>query len=384
MALAGAYPVIPDRVTGGIEAVTTALAGELAARPGIDLHVVSVRRDGGPDEIQRLGDRTVHLLRAAAPLPFVLRVTELDPMRVTGTLRRIQPDIVHAHGLDAPMLGALRSGFPTVAVIHGIAALEVRILLRTVWDRVRLVQMERLERACLPRIRYLAACSPFVTEVYREVLRPDTIIDAIENPVLDRYFDVPPMTPTKTALFVGAVSRLKGVDVLVEAFAQVVRDVPEARLRISGRVFDEAFAVQLRRTIAARGLDEHITLLGYLSEAEIFAEYARAHVLVLPSLRETLPVVVGQAMAAGRAVVATRVGGVPGLVDEGRTGYLADAGDVPQLTAALSRVLGDDTHAASLGANARHEAEARFRLRGVVDRTVAFYRRVLTGAAPAR
>ncbi len=377
MVLAGAFPASPDRMVGGIEAVMTALAGELARRPDVELHVLAVRRDGGPDEVQQRPGMTVHLLRAAARLPFVLRVTELDPARITAALRRIQPDIVHAHAIDAPMLGALRSGIPTVGVIHGIAALEVRILLRTLWDRVRLLQMERLERACLPRLRYLAACSPFVLEEYRALLPRDLVVESLENPVLDPYFDVPDMAETRTALFVGAVTPLKGVDVAVEAFAEVARALPEAQLRIGGTLFDAPFAETLRAAIGSRGLADRVHLLGYLSDEQMLAEYARCQVLVLPSLRETLPVAVQQAMAAGRAVIATRVGGIPGLVDEGRTGYLVDPSAVAPLARALTRVLGDASHAAALGSAARSEAEARFRLRGVVDRTLAFYRRVL-------
>ena len=102
---------------------------------------------------------------------------------------------------------------------------------------------------------------------------------------------------------------------------------------------------------------------------------------MLPSLRDTLPVAVQQAMAAGRAVISTQVGGIPGLVDEGRTGYLVDPSAVAPLAEAMLRVLRDDAHAAALGAAARREAEARFRLRGVVDRTIAFYVRVLAKTA---
>lgn len=368
-------------MVGGIEAVMTALAGELARRDEVDLHVLAVRRDGGPDATLQRDGATVHLLRAAAPLPFVLRVTELDPARIAAMLRRLRPDIVHAHAIDAPLLGALRTGIPTVGVVHGIAALEVRLALRTAWDRVRLLQMERLERACLSRLRYLAACSPFVLEEYRALLRPDLVSEPIENPVLDPYFTVPDMTPTKSVLFMGGVTPLKGVDVLVDAFAQIAARHPAARLRIGGTLFDAPFAEKLRVTLAAQGLSDRVALLGYLSDEQVLAEYARCQVLALPSLRETLPVVVQQAMAAGRAVVSTRVGGIPGLVAEGRTGYLAPPGDAAALAAALDRILGDDAHAAALGAAARQEAEARFRLRGVVDRTLAFYRRVLAETA---
>src|SRR5262245_26629211 len=78
VALAGAFPETDRSLRGGVEAVTFALAAEMGRRDEVELHVVSVRRDGGPDQTLDRGSYTLHLLEPANPLPYSLRVTGAD------------------------------------------------------------------------------------------------------------------------------------------------------------------------------------------------------------------------------------------------------------------------------------------------------------------
>jgi glycosyltransferase involved in cell wall biosynthesis len=96
-------------------------------------------------------------------------------------------------------------------------------------------------------------------------------------------------------------------------------------------------------------------------------------VLVLASQQETSPMVIAEAMASGVPVVATRVGGIPYLVDDGRTGFLVGVGDVDALTARLSELLGDDAKRRAFGEAARARAAERFKPAAVAARVRDVY-----------
>jgi glycosyltransferase involved in cell wall biosynthesis len=102
-------------------------------------------------------------------------------------------------------------------------------------------------------------------------------------------------------------------------------------------------------------------------------EHARCALLALPSKQETAPVVVAEAMAAGRAVVATRICGVPYMVEDGASGLLVEDGDPNALAAGLLRLLQDPALRARMGQRGRQIAEARFRTSVVAGQTRQVY-----------
>ncbi|MGR3761781.1 glycosyltransferase [Roseobacteraceae bacterium NS-SX3] len=131
---------------------------------------------------------------------------------------------------------------------------------------------------------------------------------------------------------IGRFAEQKGQMVLVHAMAQLVRELPEVHLTLVG---DGELRPELEAAIAAEGLRGHITLTGWLPESGVEAQLKAAHALVMPSFAEGLPMVVMEAMAAARPVIATYVAGTPELVLPGKTGWLVPAGDAGALAEAV-------------------------------------------------
>lgn len=131
---------------------------------------------------------------------------------------------------------------------------------------------------------------------------------------------------------IGRFVEQKGQMVLVQAMADLVMDLPDIHLSLIG---DGEMRADLEAAISARGLQRHITLTGWLSEADVRAELSAAHALVLPSFAEGLPMVVMEAMAAARPVITTYVAGTPELVLPGKNGWLVPAGDCAALVDAV-------------------------------------------------
>ena len=182
------------------------------------------------------------------------------------------------------------------------------------------------------------------------------------------------------ALFVGRLTPHKGVDRLIEALPH------GAELRLVGstghdRQLPERDYPSLLRRLAA---DRQVQFLGPLDDALLPLAYRSAAVLVLPSVEltrygrrvrtsELLGLVLLEAMMSGTPVIASRVGGLPEVVEHGETGLLVEPGDVAELRDRLASVLGDPGMAARLGRRARERALERFTWRACAERCLAVY-----------
>jgi glycosyltransferase involved in cell wall biosynthesis len=176
---------------------------------------------------------------------------------------------------------------------------------------------------------------------------------------------------------IGCVARLepiKGVAVLLHAFARLCTRGRRAQLVIVGGGSEEG---ALRGRVARWGLGDRVVLAGALPRSEIPDLLAALDVFVLPSLHEGFGIALIEAMAAGRAVVASRVDGIPELVRHGETGLLVPAGDPEALAGALDLLLARPTFALSLGRAAQAEAQARYEMASYVSQLEALYHQLL-------
>jgi glycosyltransferase involved in cell wall biosynthesis len=142
------------------------------------------------------------------------------------------------------------------------------------------------------------------------------------------------------------------------------------------------YAADVQRQITSQGLTDSATLLGHLSDEELAEAYDAADVVVVPSLAETFPLAALDAMAWGKALVATDCGGVREMVLAERTGLLVSPGRADQLTEALDRLVGDRALRESLGTRAAAFVQERYSWDSVLQR----YERLcyqLVGTSPA-
>jgi len=172
----------------------------------------------------------------------------------------------------------------------------------------------------------------------------------------------------RVVLYVGKHSPGKGTADLAAAASQVARTVPDALFVFVGE-----------GELAATG--PHLRRLGPLPNAEVLALYPLAEVVVVPSvIPDALSRVILEAMAAGRPVIGTRVGGTPELVIDGQTGLLVPRSAPGELARAIETILTDDALRASLAAGARRHVEERFHAGVGVEPLLALYQAAVTGA----
>jgi len=164
-----------------------------------------------------------------------------------------------------------------------------------------------------------------------------------------------PRTPLRTIVTVANLRAEKGHDVLIDAAADVLRQVPDARFECVGA------GPERDRLIAyaqERGVAHAITFVGHCED--VAAKLADGDIFVLPSRSEAFPNAVLEAMGAGLPVIASAVGGIVELIDSGRTGLLVPAGDAPALADHIVHLISNPELAFGLGEAARAEAIARY------------------------
>ncbi len=197
----------------------------------------------------------------------------------------------------------------------------------------------------------------------------DVIACGVEPSHVNAAFsDVP------TAIYSGRLTRQKGIHVLLDAWASVTRTIPSARLLIVGDG-SERVALQQRAP-------ESVVFLGQVAHRDVERIAREAWIQVIPSIGfESFGLVAVEAMMRGQAVIASRSGGLPEIVDPSATGILVDPGDAAALASALCALLGDRARCLTLGSAGQRVARERYTIDAHVDQFVALYHDMLAPAS---
>lgn len=170
-------------------------------------------------------------------------------------------------------------------------------------------------------------------------------------------------------LFLGRAERRKGIFELLGAVAALRTRYPQLRLAIGG----DGDLAEVARKVAELGIGEQVSILGWIDAQQRATELARAAVFCLPSYDEGLPMAMLEAMAAGKAIVVTPVGGIPEAVIDGDNGMLVPPGDVAALAAAFAALFDQPALGAAIGARARATIVERFGTDVVTGQLAALY-----------
>jgi glycosyltransferase involved in cell wall biosynthesis len=264
----------------------------------------------------------------------------LLPLVVARELRRFGPDAVLA---QSPYEGAaaliarrlVRRNAPVVVEVHG----DWRTATRLYGSRSRERLSHFADRAAswaLGRADAVRTISAYTTGLVRELgVEPAATFPAYLD--LDPFLEpVAPLPEHSQALFVGVLEPYKNIDGLVAAWRLAAPQLPGTRLVIVGSGSRRAHVERLVADLPAQ-----TEYRPRLSSREVAAALDDASILVLPSRSEGLGRVVIEALCRGRGVLASRVGGIPDIVEDGVNGVLVPPDDVEALAAALVRVLGD-------------------------------------------
>ncbi len=373
VAIVGDVPADRSRIVGGVQSATAYLIEGLVADPEVEIHAITL--DYLATQDSRREERGVTYHRLAVPPRFgLLTAHAAARSRLGRLLEGIAPDVVHGLGTGVHSYAALRTGLPAVLTVHGVQREDARYLGGL---RNRLhgwLQAVFIERWCIAHARHVIVISPYLLRVLPQLRRAS--LYHIPNPVADSYFGLQPQMEPGRILCVGVLTRRKRVLDALAAVARVRAAVPGVQLRLAGAATDPAYQRELERFVTVHSLEPCVTFLGALAADPLADELRRAAVLLLTSSQETAPVAIAEAMAAAKAVVATRVGGIADMVVEGSTALLTRPGAVADTAAALERLLTNPAECEAMGRRGREYARQHFSSAKTAAATLAVYRTV--------
>jgi glycosyltransferase involved in cell wall biosynthesis len=258
-------------------------------------------------------------------------------------------DLVHANWLAGAVVAAF-SGKPFVVTLHGSPTAG------RFHDLGLAASAPRLVRWTLGRARVVICCSERLATAMRGcgLKNVRAIPYGVHVPEEVGTEDDPP-----AVLYVGRLSPEKNIDVIAEA------------------------TEGLPRIVAGDGPDRDLLpdTIGFVGPEEVSRLYGRAAVVVVASSAEGLPNVVLEAMAHGKTVVATPVGGIPTVIEDGKTGMLVPVRDAAALRAAIEKAIGDPELRQKLGQAARKRVDGYCSWNRVTDATLAVYAAAVPEAA---
>jgi glycosyltransferase involved in cell wall biosynthesis len=375
----GAYPMDPGVIYGGVESATSSLVPALAERDDIDsVTVLRFYHGEASTEYRRESSKVeVYYIRAQYQWRMLTR-SVLDLRKARKLIAELKPDVVHGQeiGIDGDI--ATRCSSNCVVTVHGITYVECHLHHEpNIRNRLRARLIYNVARRVLRRAKVVISISKYDAEEVAGLLRGTHV--SIPNPTAAEFFALASSTPTAPRLlFAGMLTPRKNPLGLVNAFAHVRRDVPEARLALIGPQPDPAYAKLVRDRVATLGLTDSVDIVDLVDTERLRHEIATARAVVLFSRQETAPTIIAQAMAAGKPVVASRVGGVQEMVDDGETGFLLESEDEATLADRLVKLLVDQELCLRLGRRGHEVALHRFGAAAVAEMTVEAYRKALT------
>jgi len=228
-------------------------------------------------------------------------------------------------------------------------------------------------RLRLKKVLGMADVFIVLTESWRKFFT--SIVDEKKIKVIPNAIQVPPKTDKeygkKKLLFLGRICKEKGIRELLDVIIELSGKYTELHLYMGG-IFEDN---ELKDIVSKHS--EKVTFLGWIDEEEKERYLKMCDIFVLPSYFEGQPVSVLEAMAHGMCVVASCVGGIPEMIEDGKNGFLIEPKDKTALKCQLIKVLNDKNLCKELGEAAYQEAQERFSIGKSMESLVGLYEEVM-------
>jgi len=299
---------------------------------------------------------------------------------VRRKLRELKPDLVHGQGTERDCaISAVLSGFTSVLTIHGNMRLIAQVHRAKPFSFVWLAA--QLERFTIPRSQGVICITNYTRDAVAGLARRTWVVPNAAEASFFKLEPHPASGSEPLILFVGHVDMRKNQNAFIRALDPLAVGTRFKVLFLGLAGSGDAYAEEFFQLVGSRpwcahaGFADRNTLQGHLREASF---------LVLPSLEDNCPMVVLEAMASGVPVLASRVGGIPDLIQEEKTGLFCDPLDAASIRNGVARLLANRELSRRLAAVAKTRALERFYPMVIARRHLEIYREILGDSSTER
>jgi len=282
--------------------------------------------------------------------------------RLFSLIRREKPDIVQTYAFYSNTLGVLVAKLAAArCVVSSVEGIDL-------WMKWPHFLLNRLIFFLVNRV--IVRSSTLFNVAKNRMVCDSKKIELIYNGIRVDDFEVKHWRrTTKVVGTVASLTPIKGHRFLIEAAKNIIEEYPDVRFVFVG---DGSLGKDLKKQVASLGLEENFVFLGDVGEVgDVLSGFS---VFVLPSISEGHPVSILEAMASGLPVVASNVGGIPEIVEDGVSGFLVPPKNPEKLASAINRLLGDRRLSKKIGLRGREIVEEKFTLEGTIQETEEVYR----------
>lgn len=329
----------------------------------------NLARDGAPTKLQR---QPLYLFAAAT---YIL----LGTIQLFWVCLRDKPDALHVHwpfphGLMAFPASKLL-GIPMIFSFHGAELLLM--------NKFKFVQP--ILRWLTPQAAGVTVNSSFTRQILKQRVYDGETTTIPYGLTIEAKRPKPRQAgETPRILFVGRLDERKGLRYLLEAMPMMLQQ-QAVELRVVGKgILEEDLTAQCHKL----GLDNQVRFLGFVTKDELAEEYASCDVFVLPAIvdskgdTEGLGIVMIEALAHGKPVIASEVGGIPDVIRDGETGILIPEKRPEAIAAAVLHTLENPDYAAQIGQAGLNDIQHRFSWKRILPKWQGIFHRALSGQQP--
>lgn len=366
----------------------TALLSSLSEK--LEVHVVTETPYVSHNEIVKKENVTFHILKSGFPMihrgyPYwfplePITMFSLNSKRILAELETINPDILHCFGTEwTYSIAGLRSRYPCLVHIQGIMNQYVKFK-----SNIQFRIVAALERQQIKKATHFI-CKTDYDSTFVRSLNPLARIFRISEAVNPIFFSLGEKRYEDCSglLFVGYVSREKGIDALIKSISLLNRRIPNIKVHIVGKT-DPHFYGHLKNELRLAGMEQNVSWLGFKMVSEIAQYHRQARLFVYPTRNDNSPNAVAEAMVSGTPVIASAVGGLPSMIENDISGVLVPPDDPILLADKIVQLYGDKDKWTYISENAIRIARARYLPSNVADVTLEAYKRTIHETRNAR
>jgi glycosyltransferase involved in cell wall biosynthesis len=377
----------PKEVGSGVTQVVYNISKELSKRG----HDVEVYTSNALDMEKRIGNKSSSAIVDGIKVSFFPYKVQyytffLTPAITPAVKRHLKEfDIVHIHDQRA---------FQSIVVYHYAKLYRIPYVLQAHGSLCPTVGRKKLKRIYDSSLGYrllrdaskVVALNLTEAQQYGSMGITEEKIRVIPNGIdLDQYSELPPHGSFKKkfnipdnkriVLYLGRIHRIKGIDFAVRAFAILAKELEDIRLVIVGP--DDGYLEELKVLIKVLKIENEVSVIGPLYGRSKLEAYVDADVYVLPSRYEIFPLSILEAYACGKPVIASNISGLRDLVVDGKTGFLAEQGNVEQLARCMLTLVEDHGRAEEMGFSGKLFVKQKFPMENIVDSLEDLYTEIV-------
>jgi len=344
-------------------------------------HVVISRKDTiSSDSSQIIDGHEVHYIASRRPRIGTSLLRDIPLIR--RKMRELNPDLVHAQNPFYAFC-AQKENIPCVLTLHGMVWKEAGYNLRSKDASLRkkgigqkLIYIPQLKKV-FNRLQHLILINDYVREEIKGQFKNTTHL--VENPISERFFRMHDTSSEENRIVfsMGVIGTRKNQFGLVKAVGKLNKGlVSNFSLMLAGNVQDKHYYQRILHFIKDKKM-ENVRILGRISSESLDDMYSKMSMFCLLSNQETAPMVISEAMACGKPVIASNVCGIPHMINDRNSGYVVEANNISDVANKITELLEDEKKRKEMGRNAREEAMKRWHPQVVAAKSMVVYEKVL-------